>query len=143
MYLINRDPPTLQIFDTSTTDTGFPANTTIGVADLCREGNLLASVDTGDGERVYVSCFSDGVIDVLDPNGGGTLLDQIESGSGPYAVAVSASRKKLYVTNFLEDTVSVIDIAPGSPTRDRVVLRIGTIKPPVAPTTSSAPILTF
>jgi DNA-binding beta-propeller fold protein YncE len=143
MYLINRDPPTLQIFDTSTTETGFPANTTIGVTDLCREGNLLASVDTGDGERVYVSCFSDGVIDVLDPNSGGVLLDQIESGSGPYAVAFSAARKKLYVTNFLEDTVSVIDIAPGSPTRDRVVLRVGSIKPPVAPTTSSAPILTF
>jgi DNA-binding beta-propeller fold protein YncE len=143
MYLINRDPPSLQIFDTSLNDEGTPANVAIGAADLCREANLLQDVDSGDGDRIYVSCFQDGVIDVLDPNGGGVLIDQIESGSGPYAVAASVSRKKLYVTNFLDDTVSVIDIAPGSPTRDRVVLRIGTLKPPVAPTTSSSPIFTF
>jgi len=141
MYLINRDPPTLQIFDTSLNDAGTPQNTAVAVADLCREANLLQAIDSGDGERVYVSCFQDGLVDVLDPSGGGTLLDQIETGSGPYAVAASLSRKKLYVTNFLDDTVAVIDIAPGSPTRDRVVLRIGTVKPPVAPTTASTPIL--
>jgi hypothetical protein len=143
MYLINRDPPSLQIFDTAIDEQGTPANVAIGAADLCREANLLADVNSGDGDRIYVTCFQDGVIDVLDPNGGGTLIDQIETGSGPYAVAASVARNKIYVTNFLEDTVSVIDIAPGSPTRDRVVLRIGTVKPPVAPTTSSSPIFTF
>ncbi len=143
MYLINRDPPSLQIFNTAIDEQGTPANVAIGAADLCREANLLQDVDSGDGDRIYVTCFQDGVIDVLDPNGGGTLIDQIETGSGPYAVAASISRKKIYVTNFLDDTVSVIDIAPGSPTRDRVVLRIGTLKPPVAPTTSSSPIFTF
>lgn len=143
MYLINRDPPSLQIFDTSMKPTGFPANTAIGATDLCREANLLQALDAGDGERVYVTCFQDGVIDVIDPNGGGALIDQIQVGSGPYAVAASLSRKKLYVTNFLDDTLAVIDIAPGSPTRDRVVLRVGTVKPPVAPTTSSTPIFTF
>jgi hypothetical protein len=29
------------------------------------------------------------------------------------------------VSNFLEDTVAVIDVSPTSKTRDRVVLRIG------------------
>ena len=29
------------------------------------------------------------------------------------------------MTNFLEDTIAVIDLAPSSPTRNRVVLRIG------------------
>jgi DNA-binding beta-propeller fold protein YncE len=140
MYLINRDPPSLQIFDTSLKDTGFPANEAIGATDLCREANLVQTVDAGDGDRVYVTCFQDGVLDVIDPSGGGALIDQIQVGSGPYAVAASVSRKKLYVTNFLDDTVAVIDIAPGSPTRDRVVLRLGTIKPPVAPTTSTTPI---
>ena len=143
MYLINRDPPSLQIVDTSMQATGIPANTTIGATDLCREANLLQAIDAGDGERVYVTCFQDGVIDVLDPTGGGAVIDQIQVGSGPYAVAASLSRKKLYVTNFLDDTLAVIDIAPGSPTRDRVVLRIGTTKSPVAPTSSSTPILTF
>jgi len=140
LYLINRDPPSLQIFDTSLKATGYPANQVVAVADLCREASMLQVVDSGDGDRVYVSCFEDGVIYVLDPSGGGTLLDQIQTGSGPYGVAASVARKKIYVTNFLDDTVAVIDIAPGSPTRDRVVLRIGTVKPPVAPTTATQPI---
>jgi DNA-binding beta-propeller fold protein YncE len=141
LYLINRDPPSLQIFDTSLTDTGYPANRAIAVADLCRDASSLQIVDSGDGDRVYVSCFDDGLLDVIDPRGGGVLLDQITTGSGPYGVAAAPSRNKLYVTNFLDDTIAVIDIAAGSPTRDRVVLRIGTVKPPVAPTSSTTPIL--
>ena len=45
--------------------------------------------------------------------------------AGPYATAASATRNLLLVTNFLEDTISVIDIAPGSAKRNRVVLKIG------------------
>ena len=141
MYLVNRNPPSLQVWDTSADATGFPANQLLSATDICREASEMQVVDSGDGDRVYISCFEDGLIDVIDPSGGGQLIDQIESGSGPYGVAASATRKKIYVTNFLEDTVSVIDIAPGSATRDHVVLRVGTIKPPIAPTSSSTPIL--
>ena len=51
-------------------------------------------------------------------------------GRGPYAVVASKGRKKLFITNFLEDTIAVVDVTPGASTRNRVVLRIGEPKPP-------------
>ena len=125
MYLVNRRPPSLQIIDTSVDATGFPSNKTIGGTDICREASTLAVMDAGAGERIYVTCFQDGQLYVIDPRGTGSVEDIITVGRGPYSVAVSPSRKKLYVTNFLEDTIAVVDVRPGVPTQNRVVLRIG------------------
>ena len=130
LYVLNRRPPTLQVFDTSLKTTGFPENKGIGATDICREASTLSVLDSGDGERVYVTCFQDGQLYIIDPRGEPTVEDILTVGRGPYAVAASPTRKKVYVTNFLEDTIAVIDVAPGSPTRNRVVLRIGTVKPP-------------
>jgi hypothetical protein len=44
-------------------------------------------------------------------------------------VVGAPNRKKVYVTNFLEDTLAVIDVSPSSPTYNRVVLRIGDVRP--------------
>lgn len=126
MYLVNRRPPSLQLYDTSLGETGFPRNEPTGAVDICRQASTLAVADSGDGERVYVTCFQDGQIYVVDPRGNGQADDIVTVGRGPYAAAAAAgSLKKLFVTNFLEDTIAVIDIAPGSPMRNRVVLRIG------------------
>jgi DNA-binding beta-propeller fold protein YncE len=124
MYLLNREPPTLQVYDTSLKDTGYPADVGIGATDICRQASTLTTLDAGDGERVYITCFSDGQLYVVDPRGQSSVEDIITVGRGPYAVKASATRKKIYVTNFLENTIAVIDVAPGSKTYNRVVLRI-------------------
>jgi DNA-binding beta-propeller fold protein YncE len=129
MYLINREPPSLQVYDTSLKPTGFPANTGVGATDICRQASTLTTFDTGDGDRIYITCFSDGQVYVVDPRGLASVEDILTVGRGPYAIAVAPTRKKVYVTDFLEDTIAVIDVAPGSPTRNRVVLRIGKVKP--------------
>ena len=41
------------------------------------------------------------------------MIDIITVGSGPYAIAAAPTRKKIYVTNFLDDTVAVIDVVAG------------------------------
>ena len=123
LYLVNRRPPTLQVFDTSNAPTGFPKNEPLAVADICRQASTLAVADTGDGERAYVTCFQDGQLYVVDPIRG--QVDIVVVGRGPYSVVAAPTRKKLYVTNFLEDTIAVIDLTPNSLTRNRVVLRIG------------------
>jgi DNA-binding beta-propeller fold protein YncE len=136
LYLINRKPAALQIVDTSLDAQGVPNNTPVGASALCRQPSQLAVVNFGDpvaGERAYVTCFLDGQIYVVDPTGVSSVEDVIDVGRGPYAVAAAPSRKKIYVTNFLENTIAVIDIAPTSTTRNRVVLRIGT---PTIPTTT-------
>lgn len=129
LYLVNRRPPTVQIYDTSIGDTGQPRNEPIAVSDICRQGSTIAVADPGDGERAYITCFQDGQIYVVDPRGQSMVEDIVVVGRGPYAVTASALHKKVYITNFLEDTISVLDIAPGSPTRNRVVLRIGEPRP--------------
>jgi YVTN family beta-propeller protein len=130
LYVINRNPPTLQLYDTSLDASGFPRNQLVAATDICRDASTLAVMDAGDGERAYVSCFDDGQLYVIDPQGSSMVTNIIPVGRGPYAVAVAPNHKKVFVTNFLENTVAVVDVAPTSPLRDRVVLRIGKPKQP-------------
>lgn len=125
LYLVNRRPPSLQVFDTSIGVTGTPENRAIGATDICRQASTVAVADSGDGERVYVTCFQDGQIYVIDPRTNVQVTDIVLVGRGPYSAVAAPTRKRLYVTNFLEDTLAVIDITPNARTRNRVVLRIG------------------
>src|SRR3569623_2047651 len=50
-----------------------------------------------------------------------------------WAGAAAPSRNEAFATNFLEETISVADLATDSPLRDRVVMKIGV---PVAPDTT-------
>jgi DNA-binding beta-propeller fold protein YncE len=125
LYLVNRRPPSLQVIDTSLDETGFPANRPVGATDICRQASTVAVANTGDGERAYVTCFQDGQLYVVDPRSPVAAEDVVLVGRGPYSVAAAPNRKKLFVTNFLEDTLVVLDITPNAPTRNRVVLRIG------------------
>jgi DNA-binding beta-propeller fold protein YncE len=138
LYLVNRAPPSLQVYDTSIGPDGAPRNALLGSSDLCREATAAAVAGVGRDERVYVTCFQDGQIYAVDPFGQSQVEDIITVGRGPYAVdvlppqnsAMAPPPQYLFVSNFLEDTIAVIDIAPNSPTRHRVVLRIGTPRAP-------------
>jgi DNA-binding beta-propeller fold protein YncE len=138
LYLVNRAPPSLQVYDTSAGPAGTPNNTLLGSSDLCREASAAAVAGAGRDERVYVTCFQNGQIYVVNPFGQSQVEDIITVGRGPYAVDVlppqtspmSPPPRYLFVSNFLEDSIAVIDIAPDSPTRHRVVLRIGTPRAP-------------
>lgn len=125
LYVLNRRPPALHVIDASAGPTGTPKHVAIGAHDVCRTASVVAVGDAGHGDRVYVTCFQEGELYMLDPLGGVTVEDIVTVGRGPYAVALSSARKKLFVTNFLEDTIAVLDVDPASPTYNRVVLRIG------------------
>jgi hypothetical protein len=134
LYVVNRRPPSLQIFDTSLGPDGVPRNAPSGASDICRQASTLTVFDAGDGERAYVTCFQDGQIYVVDPRGQSQVDDIITVGRGPYSVVAASYqpvdpqlklRSLLFVSNFLEDTIAVVDVTPTSPTRNRVVLRIG------------------
>ena len=138
MYLVNRRPPSLQIFDTTLGSGGAPRNTATGASDICRQASTLAVFDAGAGagERAYVTCFQDGQVYVVDPRGQSQVEDIITVGRGPYSIvgttyqAASQPRSLLFVSNFLEDTIAVIDVTPTSHNRNRVVLRIGKPRAP-------------
>ncbi|MCP4447654.1 MAG: YncE family protein [Myxococcales bacterium] len=123
-YVVNRDPAVLQVLDTSLDAAGQPKNTLKQVIEICSNASNLTVGDLGAGEKVYVACFREGQVWVVDPIGGG--VDAIvDVGRGPQAIAISEEKEQLYVTNFLEDTVAVVDLTLASPTENRVVLKLG------------------
>lgn len=123
-YVVNRNPPMLHVLDTSEDEHGVPINRLRAAIELCPRAANLAVADLGRGERVYVACFQNGQIWVVDPEGA-EVESIIDVGRGPQTIVVAEGRRKLYVTNFLEDTIAVVDLEPGSVTENRVVLRLG------------------
>jgi hypothetical protein len=67
-------------------------------------------------ERVYVSCFLDDRVDVVDPSVG-AVVASIPTGHGPYGMDLinRDDLRRLYVANFYEHSVGVIELAPDSP----------------------------
>ncbi|MGH7829788.1 MAG: hypothetical protein ACREP8_06380, partial [Candidatus Binatia bacterium] len=61
-----------------------------------------------DGKGAYVAAFGSKKIGVLD--GAGRVVDRIAVGSGPGGLALDAQRRRLYVLNHLDATVSVVDL---------------------------------
>jgi DNA-binding beta-propeller fold protein YncE len=129
LYLVNRLPPTIQIYDTSFGTEGFPNDTLLAATDICRDASTLTVLPTADGDRIYTTCFDDGEVYIVDPRGAANVDNIILSGRGPYSIVTAPTRNKVYVSNFLEDSISVIDAANG-PTHDRIVLRIGQSRAP-------------
>jgi len=125
MFMVNRLPPSVQVYDTSLGPDGTPRNQVVGSTDICRGASKLTLADVGEGDRAYVACFANGQIYVVDPRDGVQVSDVITVGRGPYDVIAAPSRRELFVTNYLEDSIAVIDLTPGAPTENRVVMRIG------------------
>jgi DNA-binding beta-propeller fold protein YncE len=141
LYVVNRSPPSVQIFDTSIGPDGLPLNRPTGASDICPEASTLTVLDarirdtssgreTSIGERAYITCFQDGTVYVVDPRGQSQVEDIISVGRGPFAIAASQTMQQLFISNFLEDTIAVVDVNPASPTKNRVVLRIGIPRAP-------------
>ncbi len=130
LYLVNRRPPSVQVWDTSLGPTGVPKNRPLGATDICRQGSTVAISGSGDAERAYVTCFQDGQVYVVDPRGQVSVEDILLVGRGPFAAAAARTKNLLFVTNFLEDTIAVVDTAPNTRTHNRVVLRIGKVRKP-------------
>ncbi len=123
-YVVGRSPPLIQVLDTSLDATGRPHNTLIKGIEICSNATNIAVGDMGAGEKIYVACFRSGQVWVVDPANG--AIDAIVNvGRGPQAVSLSETKQQLYVTNFLEDTVAVVDLAPMSSTENRVILKLG------------------
>ena len=136
---VNRAPPLLYLYDTSTTATGVPRNAMIGAVEICSGGPppgtanplsqpaLVAFDDFGDGLYAYVPCFSTGQVYVVDI-GRLRLAAITDSGKGPTGIVAAPGRGRVYVANYGDDTISVIDARPGASSRHRVVARVGKVR---------------
>jgi YVTN family beta-propeller protein len=104
---------------------GTPANTPIGILEVCGGPTAMQMHDAGRGERIYVTCYDDGQIYIVDPIEL-VVTAIIDAGAGPINLAFSPSDPGVaYIASFANSHLSVIDLTPGSPTENHVVLRIG------------------
>ena len=123
-YALQRVPPDLVGFDIAITNTGSATATPTDVIETCSSPTFLYQHDAGDGPRLYINCFDTGEVYVVDPSGP-TLLTTFGVGRGPAGMVFDIARPLAYVLDFSQNDVSVVDLAPGSPTQYHIIQRIG------------------
>ncbi|HEY0708489.1 MAG TPA: hypothetical protein VGG33_16905 [Polyangia bacterium] len=130
-YLLHRNagsrlnPPAVVEVDRSRDAQGKRLNRSVGLVETCAGPTEMHLHDAGRGPRLYVVCFEAGQVYIFDPNPL-TLSGVINVGRGPTRLVFSPTDPKVgYVVGFSDNNVSVLDLAPQSPTENRVVQRIG------------------
>lgn len=93
--------------------------------DVCAGPSQLLEHVGGRGSRLYVTCFDSGQVYVIEPDSM-VVAEAIDVGRGPSMLMFDESNKSIaYVTGFIDNNVSVIDLRVNSPTESRVIQRIG------------------
>lgn len=127
LYVVNRMPPSLVALDMSLEDE-LPLQEPIWAAEICAEPSEIELVEGPAGALLaYVVCFGTAQIFVVDTEIG-QVIDQIQTGNGPNVLAHDGEHRRLFVSNFLENTVGVIDLDPSHPTYNRMVMRLGELE---------------
>jgi len=70
----------------------------------------VAVVPTDHGDRVFVSCWAEGMVAVVDPRRR-RVIERMAVGSHPSTLLVNEARTRLFVASSNADSVSVIDTA--------------------------------
>ncbi len=132
----------LRVFDTTVSTNGRPANRLVKAVGLgarpnlvrvagCRPDRCPADVDPdsidakGEG-LVYVTAFQSDRLFVVDP-ASLAVVARIDMGDGPHDIVFMLDgdgQLRGYVTNFNDNTLTVVDLEPGSPTRFTVLATI-------------------
>ncbi len=123
-YALQRVPPDLVGFDIANNNAGGTTATPTDVLETCSSPTFLYQHDAGDGPRLFVNCFDTGEVYVFDPSGP-TLLTTFGVGRGPAGMVFDTARPLAYVLDFSQNDVSVVDLAPMSPTQYHVIQRLG------------------
>jgi DNA-binding beta-propeller fold protein YncE len=128
-FVLQRSPPALIGFDLSQDPNAF-GNFASDVIETCASPTFLQSYDSGEGTRLYVTCFDAGQIYVFDPYVP-RLIAVINAGRGPAGIAfpqgpkTGRTERLAYVVGFSANDIPVVDLTPGSETQYHVVQRIG------------------
>ena len=120
------NPAALAVLDRTRLAGGEAANTPVAILEVCSGPNALQKWQASDGrERLYVTCYDDGRIYVVDPRAL-VVVSVIDAGTAPTSLVFSPTDPGLaYLANYVDSHLSVIDVKPGSPTENHTVLRIG------------------
>lgn len=119
LYATYRAPDSLIVFDIADDAAGNLRNRVLQRIPTCDDPGDIEVVTTDTGhELLYVSCFKDDRVEVVDPRAG-EIVGGVRVGQGPSDMAVvdrpDLGVRRLYVALFNDHAVSVIDLDPASP----------------------------
>ena len=125
-FVTNRSPNSIVIADISVRDGGWPENEVLGVVALDQGPSLVTAWEPEgyDGMFVYATCYNADRIYVIDPFLR-AKVDTIATGDGPHVMVTDSGRNFGYIVNFIESTVSVVDLDPASPTFNAIRATLG------------------
>jgi YVTN family beta-propeller protein len=86
----------------------YDSSTLAQVAEIEFEGNAVEAAFAHDGSRAYVSNFSRGVLEIIDPTDF-EVIDEVKVGQYPKVIAVSPDDARVYVANWGSANVAVVD----------------------------------
>jgi len=86
-------------------------------------GVAILPARDGKAAKVYVSCWNDAALAVVDPNNPNKPVNRIAVDRHPTAMIFNAAKTRLYVVNSNADSVSVIDTAADRET-ERINVRL-------------------
>lgn len=124
-FVVSRAPESLLVLDLS--EGVDPDDRFIAVVEIGAQPSLVrvyADDNYALGYVVYVMCFADDQIFVVDPSIN-EVVDVIATRRGPHDLAFDPHTGVAYLANFLESTVSVIDVDPQSSRYHTILTTLG------------------
>jgi YVTN family beta-propeller protein len=118
LYATYRTPDSFITLDIADDGRGNPRNRVLNKIAMANDPTAMAIHEVDGQELVYVSCFRDDRVEVVDPIAG-QVIASIKTGAGPSGLTVvdrpDLGVRRLYVALFTDQAIGVIDLDPASP----------------------------
>jgi DNA-binding beta-propeller fold protein YncE len=119
------DPSAMVVVDIPPRAGTRPTNQATEVVEVCTGPTAMVAHDAGRGRRLFITCFEGGQIYVIDPQLP-AVSGIIDVGVGPTSLVFSPVDPTIaFVAAFADNSISVIDLRPGSATEYRTIQRLG------------------
>lgn len=126
-YVVSREPESILVLDTSLDDDDDYTDRFVEAIEIGAGPSVVRTFADDShplGYLVYAVCFAEDRIFVIDP-AVNEVVDIILTRRGPHDLTFDPERKVAYLANFLESTVSIIDIDPTSGRFHEILTTLG------------------
>lgn len=113
-FVLSRAPESVLVLDISVDENGDYVDEFIDVVEIGNGPSIIRiheDESSADGFLIYVVCFEEDRIFVVDP-AVNEVIDVITTRRGPHDLVFDDRRGIAYLVNFLESTISVLDMRP-------------------------------
>lgn len=129
LLVVQTNPGALLLLDTSVGPDGEVVdNPSRPPLEICDQPTRMKLYEEAGQRFALISCYRAALIYVVDLDAF-RVVEKIVAGTGPFEVEVDTVRRVLYVSNNLEKSISVIDLAQDRPNRFTEIARIGLQEP--------------